>query len=627
MVIACSGIFVYFGTFQAPFVYDDAHAIVGNPYIKNLAEFQQVVGIGNLFNRSVLLLSWAVNFALGGENVFGYHLLNVILHVCVSILVYLLAKECMKLDSGLDPAFKKSLPLATTLIHSVNPLSVQAVTYLSSRSALLVTAFYLLSFFCLIRYFTGQAGVEKKPSLLLLVCGILGFVMGAGVKETIVTLPVMVFIYLCLRDTAGMKAGIVKAGALLTGLILLYLGFRYYRLGVLFSLPADPSFQLIPRDLYLFSQIKFMTFYYLLKQWIPVGLNFESDTRLVEGWSDPFVITSLGVLLVLNVAIFRSRQKWLWFAWIWAGICILPTSSIIPLKQVVTEHRAFLPGIGLEIILAGVWLRFSQTIPTVRPVFFSFLIIFSLLTVHRSLDFRSRIQIWEDTLKKSPQKILVFNNLASNYIKEERYGDAERVLQAVLKLNPYYSYALVNLGNLMAKRNDWESAIKKFDEAIFSGSKDPWAFYNAGLARNMVKRYDEAIPLLQRAIRMKSEVPEFYFALGNALMHTKRNDSALKMFRKALALRPEYASAQNNIGVIFWNIKSLDLAEEAFKKSLALEDDSLEGHANLANVYLVQKRYEEASVHLERVLQMKPDDEKTQKLMKIAQTMKDVPQP
>ena len=96
LILLCfSGMVVYFSTVHSPFLYDDAHTIQDNPYIKDLSEFQQTVGIQNIFNRSVLLLTFSINHALGQANVFGFHLINITLHICVGIVFYFLATELL----------------------------------------------------------------------------------------------------------------------------------------------------------------------------------------------------------------------------------------------------------------------------------------------------------------------------------------------------------------------------------------------------------------------------------------------------------------------------------------------------------------------------------------------------
>ena len=91
LVLICfCGVILFFATIHSPFLYDDAHAIKDNPYIKNLSQFQQLVGAQNIFNRPILLLTFSVNNDLGQLDVFGYHLINIMLHLCVGIILYFL---------------------------------------------------------------------------------------------------------------------------------------------------------------------------------------------------------------------------------------------------------------------------------------------------------------------------------------------------------------------------------------------------------------------------------------------------------------------------------------------------------------------------------------------------------
>ena len=150
-LICFCGVIIFFATVHSPFLYDDAHAIEDNPYIKNLSEFQQLVGIQNIFNRSILLFTFSVNHAIGQLDVFGYHLINIMLHLCVGIILYFLTMELVTIEnSTLTHTFQR-LPLAVSLIHLFNPINVESITYLSSRSSVLVTLFYLSSFYLCIR--------------------------------------------------------------------------------------------------------------------------------------------------------------------------------------------------------------------------------------------------------------------------------------------------------------------------------------------------------------------------------------------------------------------------------------------------------------------------------------------
>ena len=144
-ILTCMGLLAFWATFYSPFLYDDAHAIVENPYIQHLSDFQKNVGIGNIFNRSVLLLTFSVNREIGGLDVFGYHLTNILVHILTGLVWYFLVSELLLFE---PPRHRlKRLPVICASIHLVNPLTVETVTYISSRSSGLATFFYLVAFY------------------------------------------------------------------------------------------------------------------------------------------------------------------------------------------------------------------------------------------------------------------------------------------------------------------------------------------------------------------------------------------------------------------------------------------------------------------------------------------------
>ncbi|MCH8157379.1 MAG: hypothetical protein IID18_06460, partial [Nitrospinae bacterium] len=357
-LLCCSGILVFFATMHSPFLYDDAHAIQDNPHIKNLSEFQEIVGIQNIFNRSVLLLTFAINHAAGQTNVFGYHLVNILLHICVGIVLYFLTAELLALEcADLKPRLRK-LPLAAALIHLFNPVTMESVTYLSSRSSVLAALFYLLSFYFVVRFASGQKrernGLKGAFHLPL---ALLFFLLGLGTKEIVVTLPIMAVLYLWIQSPEKSLRKFFPELSLMLVPLLAYLLYRYIEMGSLLVLKTDPASYLMDRGLYFLTQIKVLVSYYLLKLLLPINLNFEPDIRLVSGFTDWEWMAALAVMGGLAWVVYRQKSVLLKCAVFWAWLTILPTSSIIPLKQIAIEHRTYLPGLGISLGLGILFLR------------------------------------------------------------------------------------------------------------------------------------------------------------------------------------------------------------------------------------------------------------------------------
>ena len=623
-LICVCGVIIYFATVHSPFIYDDAHAIEDNPYIKNLSKFQQMVGVQNIFNRSILLFTFSVNHAIGQLDVFGYHLINLMLHLCVGIMLYFLTMELLTIENpALTPTFQR-LPLAVSLIHIFNPINVESVTYLSSRSSVLVTLFYLSSFYLFIRFVNSKEKKKKWKNVHYPIVILFLFYLGLGTKEIIVTLPIIAILYLWVHSSTKNFHKFLPELAVILIPLIIYLLYRYVQMGNLLVIKTDPYSYMIDRSLYILTQIKVVISYYFVKLIFPINLNFEPDIRLVSGFLDWEWVVSLIIGVCIAIGIFYQKSILLKCAFIWALITILPTSSIIPLKQIATEHRTYLPGLGINMGLGILFLRGVSHRKLIPPTLFIFLVIYGLLAMKRSLDYRSEINLWQDTVRKSPYKSMVHNNMGTAYLSKERLKEARKSFEVSSALSPSSTDPYINMGHIDARNKEWDKAKLKYDLALKLGANRSQVFFNSGLMRLKLNKPAEALPFLLEAIKIKNHRPLYHQELGNAFRMLKQYDSALKSYRKVLELEPNYVEAQNNIGVIFWNLKVLDKAELEFKKALAIEDKT-KIHNNLANLYIAKKQFSKAIPHLKTVIKRKPNDSRARNLLHVVEIIQNIP--
>ena len=623
-LICVCGVIIYFATVHSPFIYDDAHAIEDNPYIKNLSKFQQMVGVQNIFNRSILLFTFSVNHAIGQLDVFGYHLINLMLHLCVGIMLYFLTMELLTIENpALTPTFQR-LPLAVSLIHIFNPINVESVTYLSSRSSVLVTLFYLSSFYLFIRFVNSKEKKKKWKNIHYPIVIFFLFYLGLGTKEIIVTLPIIAVLYLWVHSSTKNFHKFLPELAVILIPLIIYLLYRYVQMGNLLVIKTDPYSYMIDRSLYILTQIKVVISYYFVKLIFPINLNFEPDIRLVSGFLDWEWVVSLIIGVCIAIGIFYQKSILLKCAFIWALITILPTSSIIPLKQIATEHRTYLPGLGINMGLGILFLRGVSHRKLIPPTLFIFLVIYGLLAMKRSLDYRSEINLWQDTVRKSPYKSMVHNNMGTAYLSKERLKEARKSFEVSSALSPSSTDPYINMGHIDARNKEWDKAKLKYDLALKLGANRSQVFFNSGLMRLKLNKPAEALPFLLEAIKIKNHRPLYHQELGNAFRMLKQYDSALKSYRKVLELEPNYVEAQNNIGVIFWNLKILDKAELEFKKALVMKDKT-KIHNNLANLYIAKKQFSKAIPHLKTVLGRKPNDSRARNLLHVVEIIQNIP--
>ena len=623
-LICVCGVIIYFATVHSPFIYDDAHAIEDNPYIKNLSKFQQMVGVQNIFNRSILLFTFSVNHAIGQLDVFGYHLINLMLHLCVGIMLYFLTMELLTIENpALTQTFQR-LPLAVSLIHIFNPINVESVTYLSSRSSVLVTLFYLSSFYLFIRFVNSKEKKKKWKNIHYPIVIFFLFYLGLGTKEIIVTLPIIAVLYLWVHSSTKNFHKFLPELAVILIPLIIYLLYRYVQMGNLLVIKTDPYSYMIDRSLYILTQIKVVISYYFVKLIFPINLNFEPDIRLVSGFLDWEWVVSLIIGVCIAIGIFYQKSILLKCAFIWALITILPTSSIIPLKQIATEHRTYLPGLGINMGLGILFLRGVSHRKLIPPTLFIFLVIYGLLAMKRSLDYRSEINLWQDTVRKSPYKSMVHNNMGTAYLSKERLKEARKSFEVSSALSPSSTDPYINMGHIDARNKEWDKAKLKYDLALKLGANRSQVFFNSGLMRLKLNKPAEALPFLLEAIKIKNHRPLYHQELGNAFRMLKQYDPALKSYRKVLELEPNYVEAQNNIGVIFWNLKILDKAELEFKKALVMKDKT-KIHNNLANLYIAKKQFSKAIPHLKTVLGRKPNDSRARNLLHVVEIIQNIP--
>ena len=190
---------VYGNTLFHSFHFDDIPSILEKPWIRGLDKIPQF--IFSVFSRPLVILSFNINYAISGFDVWSYHAFNILFHATATLLVYRLAVQIENATIGMNAqtGFTRSgVPLFSAFIFALHPLSTQSVTYISSRSTILVTIFYLSG---LILFFKGMLNMKETDSRGRLfkagywpVAGIC-FFLGILSKKTIVTLPVMIFLF------------------------------------------------------------------------------------------------------------------------------------------------------------------------------------------------------------------------------------------------------------------------------------------------------------------------------------------------------------------------------------------------------------------------------------------------
>lgn len=452
----------YANSFDVGFHFDDSHHIVQNPYLQDLEYVPEYYSNPSLFSalpdhhmyRPVLLTSFAFNYYLGGHDPFGWRLTAIALHALVAAGVYLLAVSLSRSPDQGSGVTRNPGALVAALLFAVHPVFTETVDYASARSSLLATGFVVWAML-LHRGMLGQ----KRPALRIVLEALsLVFFAAAFLSKEIAVVYPALLIAIAWVERRG-RLAVVPAIAV----AVLLLVIRKMVLGTAVIDFAAREAAVATADIgsggarsiawNLFTQSRVILAYIALFLW-PSGLCLYRDVRVSESMLEMGVLGGGMLILALLFVAWRSRstRPMLSIGILWFFLALAPTSSIIPLNQVMNEHRLYLPGVGVAIMLALAMRRMP------RPAWVTALAVLCLLTWNRNRDWSDPVRIWESAVRVSPSSDKSWNAFGAQLRIAGRDEEAETAFHSALKLQPESWEATFNLGTLNLHREQYDDA-------------------------------------------------------------------------------------------------------------------------------------------------------------------------
>jgi hypothetical protein len=457
----------YSGTLTTPFFFDDELVIVKNPVIKDMGLFfepsKAEIFTGHFeyptFKRRYIgYLTFALNYRLHGLNVSGYHLVNLFIHISTALLLYLLVILSFQTPFLRSSSLKDYAPhiaLFSALLFACHPLQTQAVTYIWQRVTSLASLLLLLSLTAYVRWRLSQsasAGIKALPWYLL--C-LLSAVLAMKTKEIAFMLPLTIALY----EFFFFQGPIARRTLFLVPLFCTMLIIPL----TLFSID-QPAGELIDdvegmrgntelsRWQYLMTSFRVIVTYVRLL-FLPIHQNLDYDYPVYSSFLDGAVLLSflfLMSLLGLGVSLlFRSRDtsphlRIISFGIFWFFINLLLESSIIPLNNVIWEHRLYLPSMGVSLAVSTLVFTGVQKLrergkggaQTAVSVLVAVVLILTGATYARNRVWGDEVTLWQDVVKKSPRKARGDNNLGNAYRSLGNFDEAIKQYQFALQLDP-----------------------------------------------------------------------------------------------------------------------------------------------------------------------------------------------
>ncbi len=480
LVVVLVGAACYANSFSIPFLFDDYFAIVSNPEIRDFEP------ISRFFTRSRGIPHFldTLNYDFGEERVWGYHLVNVAVHLLNAVLVYLLALVTFRLPVH-DGRYARQAPylaLFVALVFVAHPLQTMAVSYIVQRAESVAAFFYLSATLIFVR---AQAGHSRLSSLQLTAVLVVLAFLGIVSKETVASLPAaLALYYLCFfRDQKDARAWHWRS-VLLLGLPVLYgiyLARHFLLPGFGDGEGGQSAWLYIPSaglDLegitpwrYLITQPGVLL-WYLRLYFLPTQLCFD------YGWPFAQALWSAGVLLPLGVlatlvagafAVFR-KTRWPLFGIGWFFVTLAPSSSIIPIKDAAFEYRMYLPIVGLTMVLAALAGDALAAIAVRRAggqrggerivltVAAAVVVALAGWTVARNRILQDELSLARDSATKAPAHWRNHFALGSALLERGRRDEAVAPFARAVELAPQQHTPRIMLGDLYARLGRMEDA-------------------------------------------------------------------------------------------------------------------------------------------------------------------------
>jgi protein O-mannosyl-transferase len=566
LVLSSTGI--YFNSLKGSFQFDDV-PLISNQWIEDLESFNQFVKISSFENRPVLLWTYALNNSLGKNKEFGFHLVNLMLHIGVTLLIFFLVLKTSYFQESFNDTHSKNpeisnptsiwiFPFITALIFSLHPLNTDSISYISSRSSVLATFFYLFSLYLFLNLFSPKKNnISLAKNLILIPLVAATMYLSLASKLIAATLPLLMgFWYFVFIFSRNNKEALWKRNWAYLLLILISIA-ALFLLGDSWLYNAkDQGLELYGQLPYLLIQTKVIIFYYLRLFLFPFNLSVDSGMPFSSINDDPFIIFSIMIISGIIATAIKSRNTWLLVGTAWFFITLAPTSSFMPLNDLAVEHRTYLP-MTLGICMVAGW-GICHLCSIWRFGFLSLLIIaLSLATITRNSDWLSEISLWEDVARKNPSSSRAHNNLGKAYFEK---GDLTRA-------SYHFEKSIANIPKFTGDKFNLRNA-----EEILLNKRDPANSNNPNL-------------------QISAELVEPHYNLASIYLDQGKLGLAEKEYLITLSLRPHHSSAKIGLGSVY-NKKGLyDKAENFYRQ--AIEDkESQSGndsfplaHLNLGEVY------------------------------------------
>jgi len=614
MVIIVAASVIYWPVLHGDWLWDDAFDITHNPVTQSASGLWSIwMKPGTQVDYYPLKASvqW-VQLHLWGNDTFGYHVTNLVLHIVSALWVWRLFHKL-----GLKLAWLGGL------IFAIHPVQVESVAWIAELKNTLSMPFFLLSM-CF--YLDYDINGLRRDYLLAL-----GFFLLAMLsKTTMAMFPVVILLYV------WWKRGCVEWNDLKVAspffLFSLVLGWVTLRCGVWYGQIHHVTSQ-APELGGVMSWLALtgssLTFYFWKSVWPTQMLPIYPQWQI-----DPPSLAQLLPWPVLGGLLFwfwQQRVGWGRHALLGSGFFFIMLAPFVSVRVAgymdftwVMDHFLYVPILGLiGLAIAGLEELNWRAAPGLRfggwAVVAAILILLAGKSRGYAEKFASQENLWSYCIVHNPESWMVQNNLGNALLQKGRLDEAMAQIQKALGINPNYPEGYCNLGIVLFQKGRMDEAIADYEKALRIYPTYAEARNNLGNALLQKGQVDEAMAQFQKTLDINPDYADAHYNLANAFAQKGQMDEAIAHYEKALKIDPTYADARNNLGNALLLKGRLDEAMVQYQKALGINPNYPEVHRNLGIVLFQKGALGLAIAQFQEALRLKPDYTNAQNDLAIAQ--------
>jgi protein O-mannosyl-transferase len=623
--------------------WDDPMLVVENPAIRSLAP-SNILSIFTPTSKSfqpIRVLTYAIDYAIWKDRAFGYHLMNVLLHLGASVLLFFTMRAVLERLRSSQTGNREAA-LLVALLFAVHPVNVESVAWVSSRKYGLLAVFGFLAIFAFLR------ATREELDRRWLVTSVLAQVLAILSSPFAVVLPaLMALINLCAPRRANWRPLLLHALAL--GLLALPLApglntasKHSTEAGIRVGAFSHASAETLSR-FYTMSRVLFD---YGRNLCCPLWLNNNYINRLEVSLLSFKIIIAWAAVVALAVfcrARWRRGERLPAFCAVWTLICWLPVSNIIPISTTMADRYLYLAAIGPFLGLALLLERWSQGETHRQQALVGaaiVLVLFALGSARRSCVWRDSESLWADSISKQANNPVanynlgaellrqerveaglehlrealrggmgtpgVYNNLAHGLMRQGKYHEASLNAREALILQPKNPRRHAQLAQALFKSERNKSAARFFNSALTLDPEMVVAWVGLGRAELENGEVEAATLAFRAAMRRRENLPEIHNGLGMAQAASGEDAAAASSFRKAIELSADFTEAHFNLGTVLERSGEMEGAIAEFAIATEQQEDHPEAWNNWGMALVNSGKQEEALAKFAKALELRP---------------------